>query len=235
MTDPSATRPPKLRSDLVVSEQQQPKKIYFIFKNPTTSRFFRFHKPEYFITHQLDSETTLEAVEEKAREKLGADLAPDAVGQFVEALRRLGLPGYRGASARALAAVDGSAGASSICASQPSTRPLAGAPRSEAGAPLHPSFHSVVGAAHRPRRRRRLLNWSEIRQDLRGLWRFDALLLAWVVILLITIIHEFTHGLTCKHFGGAIHEINFMLIYFQPAFYCNVSNAWLFRDKPAQL
>ncbi|MBI2946572.1 MAG: biotin/lipoyl-binding protein, partial [Verrucomicrobia bacterium] len=47
--------------------------------------------------------------------------------------------------------------------------------------------------------------------------------------------HEFSHGLTCKHFGGRVREIGFMLIYFQPAFYCNVSDAWLFPEKSRRM
>jgi putative peptide zinc metalloprotease protein len=52
---------------------------------------------------------------------------------------------------------------------------------------------------------------------------------------LVTTAHEFAHGLTCKRFGGQVHEIGFLLIYFQPAFYCNVSDAWLFPRKSSRL
>src|SRR5438128_4095523 len=78
-------------------------------------------------------------------------------------------------------------------------------------------------------------SWSEFQLDLRGLWRFDALVLAWLTVLLVTVIHEFGHGLTCKHFGGEVHEMGFLLIYFEPAFYCNVSAAWLFPEKAKRL
>jgi multidrug resistance efflux pump len=51
----------------------------------------------------------------------------------------------------------------------------------------------------------------------------------------VVTLHEFAHGLTCKHFGGHVREIGFMLIYFQPAFYCNVSEAWLFPEKSKRM
>jgi putative peptide zinc metalloprotease protein len=51
----------------------------------------------------------------------------------------------------------------------------------------------------------------------------------------VVILHEFAHGLTCKHFGGQVHEMGFLLIYFQPAFFCNVSDAWLFPRKSHRL
>ena len=46
------------------------------------------------------------------------------------------------------------------------------------------------------------------------------LLAAWVV----TAVHEFSHGLTSKAFGGRATEVGFLLIYHVlPGFYCNVS------------
>src|SRR5437762_11088942 len=50
-------------------------------------------------------------------------------------------------------------------------------------------------------------------------------------MLAVSIAHEFAHGLTCKHFGGEVRELGVLLLYFQPAFYCNVSDAWLFPEK----
>jgi multidrug resistance efflux pump len=47
--------------------------------------------------------------------------------------------------------------------------------------------------------------------------------------------HEFSHGLTCTRFGGEVHEMGCALIFFQPAFYCNVSDAWLFPEKSKRL
>jgi multidrug resistance efflux pump len=76
---------------------------------------------------------------------------------------------------------------------------------------------------------------AAIMQDLSRLWNFQSLFFAWVTILFVVTLHEFAHGLTCKHFGGRVHEMGFMLIYFQPAFYCNISDAWLFPKKSQRL
>ena len=49
-----------------------------------------------------------------------------------------------------------------------------------------------------------------------------------VVIFLISIWHEMGHGFTCKRFGGEVHDIGFMVFYFEPAFYCNIDDSYLF-------
>src|SRR2546423_14579090 len=78
-------------------------------------------------------------------------------------------------------------------------------------------------------------NWSEIAGDLSRLYHPGVIPLFLAVTFLAASAHEFAHGVTCKHFGGEVHEVGFMLIYFQPAFYCNVSDAWLFPEKAKRL
>src|SRR6266478_3039357 len=77
--------------------------------------------------------------------------------------------------------------------------------------------------------------WGDITRDLRRLWRVEMLLVAWLITFMVSAAHEFAHGFTCKRFGGHVHEMGFLLIYFQPAFYCNVSDAWLIAEKSKRL
>ncbi len=60
---------------------------------------------------------------------------------------------------------------------------------------------------------------------------WETALLVWLTVLAVTFLHEFAHGLTCKRYGGEVHEVGFLLLYFMPCFYCNVSDAWLFKEK----
>ena len=53
----------------------------------------------------------------------------------------------------------------------------------------------------------------------------------WLVALGAIAVHECGHGLTCKHYGGDVHEMGFLLLCFQPCLYCNVNDAWLFESK----
>ena len=53
-----------------------------------------------------------------------------------------------------------------------------------------------------------------------------------VIVLAATkIIHEFGHGLSCKHFGGECHEMGVMFLVLTPCLYCNVSDSWMLPNK----
>lgn len=58
----------------------------------------------------------------------------------------------------------------------------------------------------------------------------NAFLLA-LVLGITKIIHEFGHGLTCKHFGGECHEMGIMVLVLTPCLYCNVSDSWMLPNK----
>jgi multidrug efflux pump subunit AcrA (membrane-fusion protein) len=78
-------------------------------------------------------------------------------------------------------------------------------------------------------------NWRELLTDLPGALRWETVALAWLTLVVVTFCHEFAHGLTCKHYGGEVHEVGFLLMFFMPCFYCNVSDAWLFKEKSKRL
>lgn len=56
-------------------------------------------------------------------------------------------------------------------------------------------------------------------------------LLIWVTTITIKSIHELGHGLTCKHYGGEVHEVGVMLLVFTPYFFVNVSDSWVMPDR----
>lgn len=51
------------------------------------------------------------------------------------------------------------------------------------------------------------------------------------LMFIVSIWHEFGHGFTCKRFGGEVHDIGFMIFYFQPAFYCGIDDSYLFPKR----
>src|SRR5207302_7379254 len=80
-----------------------------------------------------------------------------------------------------------------------------------------------------------IASWQEIYGSITRLYRPETILLAWITLVAIIVGHELSHGLTCKRFGGKVHEIGLLLIYLQPAMYCNVSDAWLFPERRKRL
>jgi len=79
------------------------------------------------------------------------------------------------------------------------------------------------------------LNRQEAAGSFAQAMRWETAVLAWLVLFVVTTLHEFAHGLTCKHYGGEVHEVGFLMLLLMPCFYCNVSDAWMFREKSKRL
>ncbi len=62
-------------------------------------------------------------------------------------------------------------------------------------------------------------------------FRFQTIAYMWAALGAVKIIHEFGHGLSCKVFGGEVHEMGALLLCLSPALYCNVSDAWTLPNK----
>ncbi len=83
-------------------------------------------------------------------------------------------------------------------------------------------------------------DWGRIATDTKDLWNFSNksaydLWLFWVLLLVLGCIHEMGHGLTCKHYGGDVHQMGFMLIYLTPAFFTDTTDILLMdRVAPRQ-
>ncbi|HMF12033.1 MAG TPA: site-2 protease family protein [Gemmataceae bacterium] len=62
-------------------------------------------------------------------------------------------------------------------------------------------------------------------------FQFKTIGYLWVALGLVKIIHEFGHGLSCKAFGGEVHEMGALFLCFSPCLYANVSDAWTLPNK----
>jgi putative peptide zinc metalloprotease protein len=76
-------------------------------------------------------------------------------------------------------------------------------------------------------------DWTRIQTDTASLYSFQNktaydLWAFWFLLFGLGAVHEFGHGLTCKHFGGDVHQMGFMLIYFTPAFFTDTTDILLF-------
>ena len=234
---PETMRAAKLRSDLIFSRQGEGEKSGFVIKDPVARRFYRFGEMEYFIAQQLDGATSPETVQQRVAERFGATPSLKTLEEFEARLRTLRLvesdPSERKTERKTSGRVGGSLLYMRLKAVDPDhffSRLV-----TKVQFLFTPFFIVLSAACILLALRLTVHNWSEISRQLAVMLRFQSLLLAWLVVLLVVTLHEFAHGLTCKHFGGHVNEIGFLLIYFQPAFYCNVSDAWLFPERSKRL
>jgi putative peptide zinc metalloprotease protein len=81
-----------------------------------------------------------------------------------------------------------------------------------------------------------LTGWSEVWRDTTEYYTFThkgAADLAefWLLFCGLGFFHESAHGLTCKHFGGGVHRMGFMLIYLSPAFFVDITEIYVYGGK----
>ena len=255
--------PPARRPELVLSPRGTAG--LYVLKDPQTGAYYQLGEEEAFLLSQLDGRTTTEAVLGAFEARFGQPLAEAELGEFVALAQAQGFlspsgeaetapegppanpPGSERGQTRSppppCPAIGASVAARRPCRQsllywrynifdpdrffawlEPKTRFFWTAPFCVL------SLLCVLGAA--------ILVWAnrhELVSSFAHALCWQTLVLAWFTLALVTTCHEFAHGLTCKHYGGEIHEVGFLLLCFMPGFYCNVSDAWLFPEKSRRL
>jgi putative peptide zinc metalloprotease protein len=227
---------PKLRADLTVSEQQTGGNTFFVVKDAVRGQFFRLREPEYFIARQLDGVTPFEVVRLRVEQKFDAHVSHEDLSSFVARLKSGGLLELEPGAARPTRATKRVQGnilflrCKILDPDQLFDRLV-----DRIRFLFTPGFVIFSAMSILLASFILLANWQDAKASVSSLYRFSAVPLIILVVFLVIGAHEFAHGLTCKHFGGHVHEIGFLLMYFQPAFYCNVSDAWLFPQKSRRM
>ena len=236
MTDQQISEHPgaRLRGDLVQSYQGTGDATCLVVKDPLRERFFRFGQIEAFILGRLGGTCSIEQVQAAVEEQFGAPLPRETLDQFVAKLGRLGL--LEDGQTK-VAAPPKRVRGTLLYLRFPGFNPdrlvtwLAG----KLWFCFTPAFVALSAAIILLGVFTATTQWTEITYDLQRLYNIGSLFALYVTVLVVVAFHEFAHGVTCKHFGGSVREMGFMLLYFQPAFYCNVSDAWLFPKKSHRL
>ncbi|MFQ5778527.1 MAG: efflux RND transporter periplasmic adaptor subunit [Terriglobia bacterium] len=83
-------------------------------------------------------------------------------------------------------------------------------------------------------------DFARIRQDTGEFYSFTNktaydLWVFWWILFFVSGVHEFGHGLTCKHYGGEVHQMGLMLMYFTPSFYTDCTDMYLFDRSSKRL
>ena len=212
-----------LRPGLEFSPQQHQGKSFVVVKDPVTARYFRFTETQAAILDLLRDPIDAPALASAVAGRLGGAVPLATIEGFLKSLEDKWL--LDTASIREkLSTVEGQKlrDRHNILFDWllPRTRWAFTKGFNIFGA-LSIITGLVMSALHR----------AEFAASVQRLFNLHGLLFLWLVVFSVTTMHEFSHGLTCRHFGGKVREVGFMLIYFQPAFYCDVSDSWMFPSK----
>ncbi|MCE9552524.1 MAG: biotin/lipoyl-binding protein [Planctomycetes bacterium] len=244
----STTRPLTLRTrgDLVVRRQQYQGEVAWIVKDPLKLSYFRFRDEEYALLTMFDGRVSLDDIRQQfERQFMPRRISVEEIARFIGELYRSGLivadvPGQaeqfrkrqdENQRKKVLTA------ASSVLALRlpvfDPDRLLTWLDRCVgwffSPAAIVASIGLILSAV--------LLVAVQFDVFLARLPAFHQFFaqenwLAMATMLaLAKILHEFGHGLSCKHFGGECHEMGAMLLVFTPCLYCNVSDSWMLRNK----
>src|SRR5690349_2689796 len=229
--------PPRLRRDLTYRHEHTAEGICVIIKHPASRRFFRLERAEYFIAQQLDGRTPLETIRQRTEEALDAELPIEDLYAFVQTLKKNGLletedalkkdeqrkpKRFRGTLLYCRV---------QVCDPYELLKRLA----RRTNFLFTRAFVVLSAICILLAIATTAVNWREFREDLPRLYNSSAAPAIILILFAVIVAHEFGHGVTCTHFGGEVHEMGFAMIFLMPAFYCNVSDAWLFPERSQRL
>src|SRR5881397_1150853 len=228
---------PRLRSDLMVSRHETAQGSSIFIKEPRSGNFFRLGEAEYFIVQQFDGKTPVDIVRKRVEEKFEAELSKETLDAFIAQLQKRDLLESQSPEqkkpARSQHRISGNLLYIRFKAIDP-TR-LFDHLSPQVWFFFTPSFVVVSAGLIFFAIAITAANWNAFLTDLSRLYRFSSVPVVMTIAFVVVAAHECAHGLTCRHFNGEVHEIGFMLIFFQPAMYCNVSDVWLFPEKSKRL
>ncbi len=230
--------PPKLRSDLISSPSEIDGAVVYTVKDPVGGNYFRLREPEHWLVNQFDGRSTPEELAERFNAKYGSNLAGGDVGQFVAAMDKLlFLDNSRSEQTIGRFSAGLHTGSSllgrTLFVTLKAFRPGQFLERLTAlYRPFHRPFWFIVqGLIVLLGLSLLFTNSDQFAVSLAELWRLDSIALMIASIFGILVLHEFAHAVVCRLYGGEVREMGFLLIYFQPGFYCDLSDAWLFERR----
>jgi len=234
------------RPDLEGRKQRYQGRVYWVVKEPVGLQYFRFEEEEYAILQMLDGQTSLEEI----AERFEAEFPPQTIRveelqNFIGMLHQSGLvlsntsgQGIQLKKKRDERRRKEMLGALGNILSfrfkgfdperilnglYPLVRWFFTVPVMLACCALAISALTLV-----------MVQFHEFQSRLPSFHHFFAaqnwLLLA-SVLGVTKVIHEFGHGLSCKHFGGECHEMGVMFLVLTPCLYCNVSDSWMLPNR----
>ncbi len=241
---------PQLRGDLVISKQTFEGRTYYVVKDPISLQYFRLTAEDYDLAILFDGKRTFGAIRDAwvlTHPALRLEYTPDELNERVlkfandlALLQFLSVQGQR-MKARMDAAKKTKKKKGGLYQftnqifffrkSLYDPDKLFGRMAKSVGWIWTKTTYWVSWAIIALGATVFLYSAEGLDHALANLFNWNNLAIMWVTTIALKSVHELGHGLTCKHFGGEVHEIGFMSMVFTPYFFVNVSDAWTMPDR----
>jgi len=225
----------KLRSDLEIRAESPAPDSPVIVKDPLARRFYRFTAVQAAVLRRLDGTAEHGAVAEAAAAECGAAVLKTQVDDFAAGLRDLLLLDHPTCWARLEATgkrrsrILGQVLSIKIHAFNPDA--LLGRLHQRLAFCFTRGFTVIVFASVFSAVCISLANRESLTLSIGSLFSLYSIPMVVAAAFAVMTLHEFGHGLALKHFGGKVQEMGLLVLYFIPAFYCNVDDAWLMKKR----
>ena len=235
---------PRVRRELEGTAQIFEHEPYWVIKDPLSLRYYRFSREEYFIFARLQKGVTLEELKEShLQEFRGAPLTNQEIGEFVRMLGGKNLLVMRSPdrdevlfrNAKRVRRAKWKAQIGNFMFFKiPVYDPdklfnrVIDRVRFIWTQQFFMFYLALLGVA--------LLLVIKRWNDFSFMFSSQFFTVYNLPMLLISVyfikaLHELGHGLTCKNYGGEVHEMGWLFLVFTPFLYCNVTDSWTFADK----
>lgn len=235
-----------MRPDLRVIQHRYQGRVYWVLKDPVGLQYFRFEEEEYAILQMLDSQSSLDEIAERFERQFPPQtIRTEELQQFIGMLHRSGLviTDAAGQGVQLKKRRD-----ERVHAERLGTLTNILSLRFK-GIDPDPILNSIypwvrwffsgpavfccilLGLAALTLV---LVQFDVFQSRLPSFQSFFAAknwLWLGLTLAITKVLHEFGHGLSCKHFGGECHEIGVMLLVLTPCLYCNVSDSWMLPSR----
>ena len=236
----------RIRQDLAIERQKYEGRTYYVVKDPVSLRYYRFKEQEHFLIGLMDGEHTLDDSQKAYEKRFRPErLTLEDLESFAQQLLTAGLAHNESPQAgkqlfdrrkkrkrSELMQMLTNILYIKIPIFDPDRLLNWMLPRTRfiftlmfAGVSLAIMISALLlVATHFETFYEKLPTYHEF-------FSFSTVGYVWVALGVVKVIHEFGHGLTCKAFGGEVHEMGALFLVFSPCLYCNVSDAWTLPSK----
>lgn len=236
----------RLRKDISITQQRYEGRVYFVVKDPVTLRYWRFKEQERYLLDFMDGSHTLEDAQKEYERRFRPErLTLEDLEGFAQQLLTAGL--VQNESPRAgQQLIDRRKKRKRSQLLQALTNILyIRIPLFDPDAILNRMvkylgfffslwFFAIALGVFFSALTLVLTHFDTFRNKLPAyheFFSFKTVIYLWIALGVVKVIHEFGHGLSCKKFGGEVHEMGLLILCFSPAMYCNVSDAWTLPSK----